>query len=133
MAFSVPTGNFGDVFAGYVAKKMGLPVARLIVATNVNDILHRALSAGDYSKAGVQQTATPSMDIQVSSNFERLLFDLGGRDGAALATEGGFMAPDQAERLPPSALPAGWERTARNAMCPCGSGKKFKHCHGALV
>ena len=55
------------------------------------------------------------------------------RDGAALATEGGFMAPDQAERLPPSALPAGWERTSRNAMCPCGSGKKFKHCHGALV
>ena len=55
------------------------------------------------------------------------------RDGAALATEGGFMAPDQAERLPPSALPAGWERTSRNAMCPCGSGKKFKHCHGTLV
>ncbi len=55
------------------------------------------------------------------------------RDGAALATEGGFMAPDQAERLPPSALPPGWERTARNAMCPCGSGKKFKHCHGTLV
>ena len=87
IAFSVPTGNFGDVFAGYVAARMGLPVAKLVVATNVNDILHRALSAGDYSKAGVQQTATPSMDIQVSSNFERLLFDLGGRDGAALATQ----------------------------------------------
>ena len=87
IAFSVPTGNFGDVFAGYVAARMGLPVARLIVATNVNDILHRALSTGDYSKGGVQQTATPSMDIQVSSNFERLLFDLGGRDGAATATQ----------------------------------------------
>ncbi|MET0269078.1 MAG: threonine synthase [Sphingomonas sp.] len=85
VAFSVPTGNFGDVFAGYVAAKMGLPVARLIVATNVNDILHRALSAGDYSVGGVTPTAAPSMDIQVSSNFERLLFDLHGRDGAALA------------------------------------------------
>ncbi|HEX8421127.1 MAG TPA: threonine synthase [Sphingomonas sp.] len=87
VAFSVPTGNFGDIFAGYVAAQMGLPVARLIVATNVNDILHRALSAGDYSKGIVQQTPTPSMDIQVSSNFERLLFDLGGRDGTALAAQ----------------------------------------------
>lgn len=85
VAFSVPTGNFGDVFAGYVATKMGLPVAKLIVATNVNDILHRALSAGDYSVGTVNPTAAPSMDIQVSSNFERLLFDLHGRDGQALA------------------------------------------------
>ncbi len=87
VAFSVPTGNFGDVFAGYVAARMGLPVERLIVATNVNDILHRALAAGDYSKGQVQQTPTPSMDIQVSSNFERLLFDLGERDGTALAAQ----------------------------------------------
>lgn len=85
VAFSVPTGNFGDVFAGYVAARMGLPVAKLIVATNVNDILHRALSAGDYSVGTVTATAAPSMDIQVSSNFERLLFDLHGRDGGALA------------------------------------------------
>jgi len=85
VAFSVPTGNFGDVFAGYVAARMGLPIAKLIVATNVNDILHRALSAGDYSVGTVTATAAPSMDIQVSSNFERLLFDLHGRDGAALA------------------------------------------------
>ena len=85
VAFSVPTGNFGDVFAGYVASKMGLPVAKLVVATNVNDILHRALSAGDYSVGTVQPTAAPSMDIQVSSNFERLLFDLHDRDGARLA------------------------------------------------
>jgi threonine synthase len=84
VAFSVPTGNFGDVFAGYAAARMGLPVARLIVATNVNDILHRALSAGDYSTGTVTPTHAPSMDIQVSSNFERLLFDLHGRDGAAL-------------------------------------------------
>ena len=87
VAFSVPTGNFGDVFAGYVAAQMGLPVAKLIVATNVNDILHRALSSGDYSCGTVTPTATPSMDIQVSSNFERLLFDLGGRDGAAMAAQ----------------------------------------------
>ncbi len=84
VAFAVPTGNFGDVFAGYVAARMGLPIARLIVATNVNDILHRALSAGDYSVGAVSPTAAPSMDIQVSSNFERLLFDLHARDGIAL-------------------------------------------------
>ncbi len=85
IAFSVPTGNFGDVFAGYVAARMGLPIARLIVATNVNDILHRAFTSGDYSQGDVTPTATPSMDIQVSSNFERLLFDLSGRDGLGLA------------------------------------------------
>lgn len=85
VSFSVPTGNFGDVFAGYVAMKMGLPIERLIVATNENDILHRALSAGDYSTQGVLPTITPSMDIQISSNFERLLFDLSGRDGAQVA------------------------------------------------
>ncbi len=85
VAFAVPTGNFGDVFAGYVAAQMGLPVAKLIVATNVNDILHRALTSGDYSTGSVTATSTPSMDIQISSNFERLLFDMSGRDGAALA------------------------------------------------
>jgi threonine synthase len=85
IAFSVPTGNFGDVFAGYVAAQMGLPIERLIVATNVNDILHRALSKGDYSVNTVTPTAAPSMDIQVSSNFERLLFDLEGRDGSTTA------------------------------------------------
>lgn len=87
VAYSVPTGNFGDVFAGYVAQQMGLPIERLIVATNINDILHRALSQGDYAADGVTPTITPSMDIQVSSNFERLLFDAGGRDGAALAEQ----------------------------------------------
>jgi len=85
VAFAVPTGNFGDVFAGYVAARMGLPVAKLIVATNVNDILHRALADGDYSVGTVTPTAAPSMDIQVSSNFERLLFDLHGREGTGLA------------------------------------------------
>jgi threonine synthase len=85
ISFSVPTGNFGDVFAGYAAKRMGLPIDRLIVATNRNDILHRALASGDYSTGSVTPTDAPSMDIQVSSNFERLLFDLAGRDGAATA------------------------------------------------
>lgn len=97
VAFSVPTGNFGDVFAGYVASKMGLPVERLIVATNVNDILHRALSDGDYSQGTVVATATPSMDIQVSSNFERLLFDLGGR--ASLADQMAGFESTRAMRL----------------------------------
>jgi len=99
VAFSVPTGNFGDVFAGYVAAKMGLPVERLIVATNVNDILHRALSAGDYSVGTLTPTATPSMDIQVSSNFERLLHDLAGRDGAALAEQMRSFEASRAMRL----------------------------------
>jgi threonine synthase len=86
IAFSVPTGNFGDVFAGYAAAQMGLPVARLIVATNVNDILHRAMVAGDYSVGELTPTPAPSMDIQVSSNFERLLFDLYDRDGDILSS-----------------------------------------------
>ncbi|MEC3909882.1 threonine synthase [Sphingobium sp. CR2-8] len=99
VAFSVPTGNFGDVFAGYVAAKMGLPVAKLIVATNVNDILHRALSEGDYSQGQVVATATPSMDIQVSSNFERLLFDAGGRNGLSLADQMRGFEASKAMRL----------------------------------
>ena len=86
IAFSVPTGNFGDVFAGYAAAQMGLPVERLIVATNINDILHRAITAGDYSVGELTPTAAPSMDIQVSSNFERLLFDMYDRDGDMLAS-----------------------------------------------
>ncbi|MCW5728350.1 threonine synthase [Parvibaculum sp.] len=84
VAFSVPTGNFGDIFAGYAAARMGLPVARLIVATNVNDILARALETGRYEVGTVVPTISPSMDIQVSSNFERLIHDAYGRDGAAV-------------------------------------------------
>ena len=83
--FCVPTGNFGNVYAGYVAKSMGLPVDRLIVATNANDILHRFYTTGRMEKRGVVPTISPSMDIQISSNFERLLFDLYGRDGAKVA------------------------------------------------
>ena len=87
VAFSVPTGNFGDVFAGYVAAQMGLPVERLLVATNSNDILHRALSDGDYSRSDLIPTETPSMDIQVSSNFERLLYCEGGRTAGTLTKQ----------------------------------------------
>merc|ERR1711990_501153 len=72
--FSVPTGNFGDVYAGYLAKKMGLPINKLIVATNQNDILHRVINTGEYKPDKVIPSITPSMDIQVASNFERLLF-----------------------------------------------------------
>ncbi|SFP05012.1 threonine synthase [Tranquillimonas alkanivorans] len=83
--FTVPTGNFGDIFAGRIAKAMGLPIGKLVVATNRNDILHRTLVTGEHRKEGVQPTISPSMDIQVSSNFERALFDAYGRDGSAVA------------------------------------------------
>ena len=84
VSFTVPTGNFGDIFAGYIARKMGLPIKKLVIATNQNDILHRAISTGDYVTDGVKASISPSMDIQVSSNFERALFDAYGRDGAAV-------------------------------------------------
>ena len=84
VSFTVPTGNFGDIFAGYIAKKMGLPIEKLVVATNQNDILHRCLTTGAYKTEGVTPSISPSMDIQVSSNFERALFDAYGRDGAAV-------------------------------------------------
>ena len=97
VSFTVPTGNFGDIFAGYVAKKMGLPIDRLVIATNDNDILARTLSSGEYRMRGVVATTSPSMDIQVSSNFERLLYEASGRDSAevvrnmnGLKQSGGF-------------------------------------------
>ncbi len=85
VSFTVPTGNFGDIFAGYAAKRMGLPIERLTIATNDNDILARTLETGVYEMRGVVETTSPSMDIQVSSNFERLLFEASGRDSAATA------------------------------------------------
>jgi threonine synthase len=101
VAFSVPTGNFGDIFAGYVAKRMGLPIETLIVATNSNDILARTLATGRYETRDVAATMSPSMDIQVSSNFERLLFEAAGRDGpavrrmmASLKQSGSFTLPE---------------------------------------
>jgi threonine synthase len=85
VSFSVPTGNFGDIYAGYLALQMGLPIKQLVVATNANDILHRCISAHHYVPRDLVKTLSPSMDIMVSSNFERLLFDLYDRDGTALA------------------------------------------------
>ena len=84
ISFTVPTGNFGDIFAGYVAKKMGLPIDKLVVATNENDILARTLKTGRYEMKGVKATTSPSMDIQISSNFERLLFETLNRDAGAV-------------------------------------------------
>ncbi|WP_424629138.1 threonine synthase [Bradyrhizobium sp. SYSU BS000235] len=99
--FTVPTGNFGDIFAGYVAKRMGLPVRRLRIAANINDILARTLKTGIYEVREVHATTSPSMDIQISSNFERLLFEASGRDSAmvrslmgSLAQSGRFVLPD---------------------------------------
>ena len=89
VSFTVPTGNFGDIFAGYIAKRMGLPIKDLVVATNQNDILHRTLETGAYTKEGVIPSISPSMDIQVSSNFERALFDAYDRDGATVAAQMG--------------------------------------------
>ena len=86
VSFAVPTGNFGDIFAGFVAKKMGLPIDRLTIATNANDILARTVASGVYETRGVVATSSPSMDIQVSSNFERALFEASGRDAARIRT-----------------------------------------------
>ncbi|WP_170449232.1 threonine synthase [Ruegeria arenilitoris] len=96
VSFTVPTGNFGDIFAGYIAKRMGLPIDRLVVATNQNDILHRCLSGQGYFKGDTIPSISPSMDIQVSSNFERALYYAYGEDGRAVAQlmdelkQGGF-------------------------------------------
>ena len=85
VSFTVPTGNFGDIYAGSIARRMGLPVDKLVIATNQNDILHRCLTSGRYETTGVKPSISPSMDIQVSSNFERALFDAYGQDGGAIA------------------------------------------------
>ncbi|EAU41203.1 threonine synthase [Fulvimarina pelagi HTCC2506] len=101
VSFTVPTGNFGDIFAGFAAKRMGLPIDRLIVATNANDILDRTLKTGRYETDGVEATMSPSMDIQVSSNFERLIFEASGRDAdlvrglmQQLSQSGAFTLPN---------------------------------------
>jgi threonine synthase len=96
VSFSVPTGNFGDIYAGYLAKQMGLPVDQLVIATNRNDILHRFMSSNQYETQGLEQTLSPSMDIMVSSNFERALFECHQRDAKAVAS---FMARSRSESL----------------------------------
>jgi threonine synthase len=104
VSFTVPTGNFGDVYAGYVARNMGLPVDRLVIATNSNDILARTLDTGTYELRGVNATSSPSMDIQVSSNFERLLFDAYERDGKAVSALMGSLAQARSFTISAEAL-----------------------------
>lgn len=112
VSFTVPTGNFGDIYAGYVAKQMGLPIKRLVIATNENDILNRALKSGRYEMQGVRPTITPSMDIQISSNFERLLFDATGQDCQTVRTMMQSLHQSGAYELPQGAqdfLKAGFD------------------------
>ena len=113
IAFTVPTGNFGDIYAGYVAQRMGLPIDRLVIATNVNDILSRTLATGTYELRDVVPTTSPSMDIQVSSNFERLLFDAYDRDASAIRGVMGALA--QSRRFTLAARPLAYIRTLFSA------------------
>jgi threonine synthase len=106
VAFAVPTGNFGDAFAGYVALKMGLPIERMIVATNSNDIVARAFATGRYARGAVMATQSPAMDIQVASNFERLYFEAVGRDAAETARAFEAFARTGAVDLPSQAFGA---------------------------
>ncbi len=106
VSFTVPTGNFGDIFAGYVAKKMGLPIDRLVIATNDNDILARTLKTGRYEMKDVKATTSPSMDIGISSNFERLLFESYGRDAAAVRSAMAGLKQSGAFEIQPDALKA---------------------------
>jgi threonine synthase len=110
VSFTVPTGNFGNIFAGYAAMRMGLPVERLVIATNENDILHRTLTDGRYELREVLATSSPSMDIQVSSNFERLLFEAEGRDAVAVRRLMGGLGQSGAFTLSTTAL----EKLARH-------------------
>ncbi len=104
--FAVPTGNFGDAFAGYAARLMGLPIGRIIAATNANDIVARALATGDYRRGNARATQSPAMDIQVASNFERLFFECADRDAAATAAAFRDFAAQGEVRTPPAVLAA---------------------------
>ncbi len=106
VSFTVPTGNFGDIFAGYVAKKMGLPIDKLVIATNENDILARTLKTGRYEMKGVSATTSPSMDIQISSNFERLLFEAYDRDDSAIRAAMESLKQSGGFEIKPDALKA---------------------------
>ncbi|HEX4298476.1 MAG TPA: threonine synthase, partial [Devosia sp.] len=106
VSFVVPTGNFGDIFAGYAARRMGLPIANLVIATNSNDILARTLETGIYETGAVVPTISPSMDIQVSSNFERLLFEALGRDAEAMKRLMNSLQQSGRFTVPPKALAA---------------------------
>jgi threonine synthase len=106
ISFTVPTGNFGDIFAGYAAKRMGLPIDKLVIATNENDILVRTLKTGRYEMKEAKATTSPSMDIQISSNFERLLFEAHGRDAGAVRRAMASLKQAGAFDIEPGALKA---------------------------
>ena len=142
ISFTVPTGNFGDIFAGYAAKRMGLPIDKLVIATNANDILKRTLATGRYEMQGVSPTISPSMDIQISSNFERLLFEATGRDGAATARmmaglkqSGGFDLPAPALAAIRAEFAAGTTDEAATAATIAGTFRNAGYLldpHGAV-
>jgi threonine synthase len=106
LTFAVPTGNFGDIFAGYVAKRLGVPIKQLIIATNANDILARAVTTGTYARGTVHATLSPAMDIQVASNFERLLFEAHGRNAATVRRLMETFATTGSLTIEPAALTA---------------------------
>ena len=132
VSFTAPTGNFGDILAGYYAKSMGLPVERLIVATNANDILARALASGAYKTRGVVATESPSMDIQVSSNFERLLFDACGRDPNAVRAAMASLAQSGEFTIAPAPLRAIRETfdaySTSEAECASEMARVYREC-----
>jgi len=126
VAFSVPTGNFGNVFAGYGAQRMGLPISQFVVGSNANDILTRFLETSVMEMRGVEPTLSPSMDIQVSSNFERLLYELLGRDGTAVAetmlrfrSEGRFARQRITMSSSASGIPGRWRDSGSGGRVMC--------------
>ena len=127
VAFTVPTGNFGDVYAGYVAQLLGLPIERLTIATNVNDILARVLATGSYELRDVVPTSSPSMDIQVASNFERLLFEAYGRDSGAVRTLMDSLAKTRRFTLSAHALVANSRLVYRRTRGREGSRRHYPH------
>jgi len=129
VAFSVPTGNFGNVFAGWVAMQMGLPVAHFMVASNRNDILTRFFATGAMSRADVTPSYSPSMDIQVSSNFERLLFELSGRDGEAVAEMMQAFQTDGRYDVPHSWLQAARAQFSGFCLDDQGTLEQIRICH----
>ncbi len=133
-SFTVPTGNFGDIFAGFAAWKMGLPIGKLVIATNENDILARALETGRYEPKGVTPTDSPSMDIQISSNFERLLFEESGRDASFVTRAMANLRDNGSFDIPASVLAqfASASRriasAARKLALPCARFAKRRVC-----
>ena len=131
VSFSVPTGNFGDILAGWAAKRMGLPIDRLMIGTNANDILARALGSGSYEIRGVQPTASPSMDIQISSNFERLLFEAHGRDGAAVRRLMASLAQSRSFLIDAGPLARIRDEFSAQAVDEAAVAEEMRETHGA--